>query len=115
MNNADSKQIVERFFAALRKLKARKIIRGKNTFTERYGINRWNLNSLEKRTDSGIFQPGWLTYLVRDYGVSSLWLLTGEGPFFAATATNTGIDPDLPEHPKRKRGRPRKTYAPPTN
>ena len=107
MNNSDSQKIVSRYFIALRKLKERRIIRGKQTFTARYGINRWNMNFLEKNQESDIFQPAWLTYLVRDYGVSPLWLLTGDGPFFSETATNTGTDPDLPKA-KGKRGRPRK-------
>lgn len=29
-----------------------------------------------------IFQPAWLTYLVRDFGVSAAWLLTGVGGMF---------------------------------
>lgn len=82
MQNPDSQIIVRRFFEALRILKANKIIRGKQTFTNRYGINRWNLNTLEKEPDRDIFQVSWLEYLVRDYNVSPMWLLTGEGSFF---------------------------------
>ena len=54
-------------------------IRGKKTFTDEFGINRWNLNSLEKDMSRDIFQPAWLTYLVNKYGVSATWLLTGRG------------------------------------
>lgn len=82
MQNPDSQIIVRRFFEALRILKAHKIIRGKQTFTNRYGINRWNLNTLEKEPERDIFQVAWLEYLVRDYNVSPMWLLTGEGSFF---------------------------------
>ena len=79
MQTEDSQKIVKRFFEALQYLKAEKIIRGKQTFTTRFNINRWNLNSLEKDPSRDIFQPAWLTYLVNEYGVSATWLLTGRG------------------------------------
>ncbi len=79
MQTEDSQKIVKRFFEALHYLKDQKIIRGKQTFTTRFNINRWNLNSLEKDPSRDIFQPAWLTYLVNEYGVSATWLLTGRG------------------------------------
>lgn len=79
MNTPDSQEIVRRFFEALDRLKDEGIIRGKQTFTRRYGINRWNMLTCSKDPARQIFQPAWLTYLVRDYGVSPRWLLTGEG------------------------------------
>lgn len=80
MNTPDSQQIIQRFFDAIYYLKANKEIRGKATFTKEYGIDRWNLLKLEKDMSRGIFQPAWLTYLVKDFGISSQWLLTGAGP-----------------------------------
>lgn len=82
MQSETSQIIVRRFFEALQILKANKIIRGKQTFTNRYGINRWNMNTLEKEPERDIFQVGWLWYLVRDFKVSPRWLLTGDGSFF---------------------------------
>ena len=76
MQTPESEVIVQRFFSTLKEMKHRGYIRGKQTFTTRYGINRWNLNTLEKEPHRDIFQPAWLEYLVRDYGVSAHWLLT---------------------------------------
>ncbi|MCM1347727.1 MAG: hypothetical protein NC115_12990 [Bacteroidales bacterium] len=80
MQNTESQIIIKRFFQTLYYLKDEKIIRGKATFAKRYGIDRQNLARLEKNPASDIFQAAWLFYLVRDYGVSSKWLLTGRGP-----------------------------------
>lgn len=82
MQTPESQAIVKRFFEALYRLKDDRKIRGKQTFTREYGINRWNLNTLEKEPSRDIFQVAWLMYLVRDFGVSSRWLLTGYGEFY---------------------------------
>ena len=82
MQSNDSARVVHRFFVALQFLKELHIIRGKKTFTDRYGINRWNMNACEKEPNRDMFQVSWLSYLVRDYGVSARWLLLGEGAFF---------------------------------
>ncbi len=82
MQSPESQAIVKRFFAALYRLKDDKKIRGKQTFTREYDINRWNLNTLEKEPERDIFQVAWLSLLVRDYGVSAMWLLTGFGDFY---------------------------------
>lgn len=82
MQTTESQAVIRRFFEAIYALKACKVIRGKQTFTSRYNINRWNFCTLEKDMSRDIFQTAWLSYLVRDYGVSAQWLLTGVGNMF---------------------------------
>ena len=73
--------ITSRFFEALDLIKAQKRIRGLKTFTTRYDENYWNMHTIKK---SGLrIKQEWLTYLVRDYDVSSEWLLTGKGKIFS--------------------------------
>jgi hypothetical protein len=89
MQTEDSQKIIGRFFEALYYLKEQKVIRGKQTFTRQFGINRWNMNTLEKDHSRDIFQPAWLTYLVEEYDISPRWLLTGKGDIMSA-AKRTG-------------------------
>lgn len=79
MQTSDSQKIIERFFKALYYLKEQKKIRGKQTFTNRFNINRWNLHTLEQDMSRDIFQPAWLNYLVENYNISAEWLITGKG------------------------------------
>lgn len=89
MNTPDSQEIIKRFFTALYYLKDTKAIRGKGTFIQQYGIDRRNLQKLEKDPSRDIFQPAWLNYLVRDYGISATWLLTGRGEIIRHDKWNT--------------------------
>lgn len=82
MQTGQSQVIIKRFFEALQILIENKVIRGKQTFATRYGINRRNMYTLEKEPGRDMFQVAWLENLVNDYKVSSVWLLTGNGSFF---------------------------------
>lgn len=82
MQTADTQSIIKRFFQTLDLLKEAKVIRGRQTFTRMHGINRWNMNTVEKNPASDMFQTAWLTYLVEDFNVSAHWLLTGKGNMF---------------------------------
>lgn len=82
MQTGQSQVIIKRFFDALQILIENKVIRGKQTFATRYGINRRNMYTLEKEPGRDIFQVAWLENLVTDYKVSPVWLLTGNGSFF---------------------------------
>lgn len=72
-------EITKRFFEAIDFLKDTKEIRGLQTFTRRYDINKWNMLTLKKDPMNRILKPEYLSYLVRDYGISADWLLTGRG------------------------------------
>lgn len=82
MQSDDMQAITRRFFDALARLKVDGTIRGKKTFTDRFGVNRWNLNSVEKDPTACRVPATWLSYLVLGYGVSADWLLTGRGDFY---------------------------------
>lgn len=82
MQNTDSQKIVVRVFEAVQRLKEEKVIRGTQTFTNKYNINRRNFITCRKNPDRDIFQAAWLAYLVEDFKVSPVWLITGEGGFY---------------------------------
>jgi len=82
MNNPESIVIIKRFYEAIDMLIANKAIRGKQTFTSRYNINRWNFNTVKKKPESDMFQLVWISHLVRDFDVSAEWIMTGKGGMF---------------------------------
>lgn len=74
--------VTNRFFDAIDMLKAQKRIRGLQTFTRQYDINRWNMNTVKYNPDRSVLKPEWIVYLVRDYGVSAEWIMLGKGNIF---------------------------------
>lgn len=72
--------ITKRFFLALETLQMQRKIRGLRTFTEKYGLNYWNFTTLKAEPEKRLLKTEFLTYLVRDYGVSAEWLIMGTGP-----------------------------------
>lgn len=84
MNNPESIQIINRFYKALDTIVSMKLIRGKKTFTDRYNIDRRRFIYVSRNPESDAFQLVWITYIVRDFGVSSQWILTGNGEMFVA-------------------------------
>lgn len=77
--------ITTRFFYAIDKLKEEKKIRGLQTFTREYDINYWNISTVKKQPERSVLKPEWLYYLVKNYNVSSEWLITGRGSFYRKT------------------------------
>lgn len=74
--------VTNRFFEAIDMLKAQKKIRGLQTFTRKYNINRWNMNTVKWNPEKSVLKPEWIVYLVRDFGVSADWVLMGRGNVF---------------------------------
>ena len=83
MRDYETNLIVERFFKAIEYLKAAKKIRGLKTFCDLYEINRRNLQFCKLHPESGNFKLTFLAILIKDFGVSSEWLMTGNGDMFA--------------------------------
>lgn len=75
-------EVTNRFFEAIDMLKAQKTIRGLQTFTKKYDINRWNMNTAKWNPEKSVLKPEWIIYLVRDYKVSAEWLITEKGGMF---------------------------------
>lgn len=82
MNTQITKNVMERFYIALDAIIAKGDIRGVNTYCTRYDIDRRNLIANRKDLDRGWFQVSWLYPMVKEYGVSAEWLLTGAGRMF---------------------------------
>jgi len=82
MNNPESIAIIKRFYEAIDMLIAGKVIRGKQTFTKKYDINRRNFATVQRKPESDMFQLVWISYLVTDFGISAEWIMTGRGPMF---------------------------------
>lgn len=82
MNTPVTKQIMERFYAALDAIIECKKIRGVNTYCRLHDIDRRNLIAQRKDLERGWFQVSWLYPMVREYGISAKWLLTGFGKMF---------------------------------
>ena len=74
--------VTKRFFEAIEMLKAQKVIRGLQTFTNSYDINRWNMNTVKKQPEKSVLKPEWMVYIVRDFNISAEWLLLGKGSMF---------------------------------
>lgn len=78
----ETKQIMLRFYSALDALIEKKELRGVNTYCRLYNIDRRNLLAQRKDLDRSILQISWMQPMVKDFGVSGDWLLTGRGTMF---------------------------------
>lgn len=89
MNTELDKQVIVRFFEALDVLKQRKHISSVNQYCSTYNIDKRNLYAQKKNLNTSWFHMDWIIPMVTEYGVSSLWLLTGLGKMFLPMFDNT--------------------------
>lgn len=81
-------QINRRFFEAIDALKRRKELAGIYGFALRYNVVLGNLYTI-KSQERGTVKAEYLMFLVRDFGISAQWLLTGEGDMFKQKTART--------------------------
>lgn len=74
--------IMERYFAALERCRQLRLIRNVAVFCDANGIDKRHLYAQKKDLGRGLFEVGWLVPLIRDFHVSTYWLLTGQGEMF---------------------------------
>lgn len=71
--------VTKRFFEAIDALKQEKVIHGLKTFTDKYGLNYWNVTTIKNEPEKRFLKVDYMIYLCRDYGISTDWLLLGKG------------------------------------
>lgn len=83
-----TQNINERFFLAIATLKRQRTIGGLGGFCKLYGISTGNMYTIRNKKQ-GAVKIDYLYYLVKDFGVSADWLLTGEGSPFRQNSSKT--------------------------
>jgi len=73
---------MQRFFEALDVIVNTDKIRGIQTFCNTYGIDKRHLYVQREDNGKGYFEIYWLIPLIKDFNVSSEWLLLGKGRMF---------------------------------
>ena len=86
--SGEAKLINRRFFEAIDALKRDRRLSGIYGFSLKYNLSHSNLFMIKSR-EQGVVNMEYLTYLVRDFGISAHWLLTGEGDMFIQTPSRT--------------------------
>lgn len=80
----DTLAIMNRFFEAFDAARGLGRIKSITNFCESNGIDKRHFYAQRKDLGRGFFEVGWLMPLVRNYGVSTAWLLSGIEPMFNA-------------------------------
>jgi hypothetical protein len=81
--NADTMSVMDRFFIAVEACVKAKIVKNTRAYCAEIGIESNHFYIQRKERTRGYFEVGWVVPLIRDYGISPKWLLTGIGTMFA--------------------------------
>ena len=81
--SSEGAAITKRFFHAIDVLIVQRKMRGLNTFAKKYNINYWNLCTLRKEPERRVLKVEYVSFLVRDFGVSPTYILLGVGSIMA--------------------------------
>lgn len=76
--------IMRRFFEAVDAIKEYKRISNVQQYLDLIGVPKSHYYMQRKEIHRGFFEVGWIVPLVRNFGISSAWLLTGVGAMFNA-------------------------------
>jgi len=74
--------VVRRFYEVIDQLISSGTIRGVNTYCAEYGIDRRHFYHQKDDFNKGYFEVYWILPLIRDFRVSSDWILFGKGEMF---------------------------------
>lgn len=74
--------ICNRFFEAVKTLKAQKRIRGTATLARLWGVSLFSMKWAKNHPDEKRIKVEYLYYLARDFNVSLRWLFFGDGDVF---------------------------------
>jgi|SRR5665647_3033682 len=75
-------EIMNRFYEAVSVLILHKKIRGIQTYCTLASIDRRHFYAQKKEISRGWFQMAWMLPLIKEFGLSSDWLLLGKGSMF---------------------------------
>ncbi|MCL6101023.1 MAG: hypothetical protein M1292_00810 [Bacteroidetes bacterium] len=78
----ETKAIMLRFFEAVDMVISQKRIRGIQTYCTLAGIDRRHYYGQKKDLGRGWFQMSWMLPLLKEFSISSDWILLGKGGMF---------------------------------
>ncbi len=78
--NEKTLEVIGRFFEALDALIADGTLRGFQTYSRLYGIDKRHMYAQKRDYGRGYFEVYWLMPIITEYSISSEWLLFGRGP-----------------------------------
>lgn len=89
-------EIMNRFYEAVSVLILHKKIRGIQTYCNLASIDRRHFYAQRKEISRGWFQMSWMLPLIKEFGVSSDWLLLGKGNIFGVKLEQKQRETALP-------------------